>query len=101
MYHTYNWVIVEVTYEGETYYKLLSQVGIGLNDWRINSGIAKIEEVGNDLLIYGSSGSCYVCDKAEEGVSRTTQHVLDKIGDVEHKVILAKDILTKHLLKPN
>ena len=97
MIETYNWVILEITYEGDTYYKVLSQVGIGLNDWRINSGITEVKQDDYYYYFFGSSGSCYKCSKAAEGLSRTTNSLFTKI---EHaaKIVPAKEMSENYLL---
>lgn len=36
------------------------------DSWRLNSGIVEIQEEEDKYLIFGSSGSCYVCLKHKE-----------------------------------
>lgn len=60
------WVLLEIEASGETLYKVLAgwYGGYGSGDsWRINSGIAKVEERDEYYVFTGESGSEYVCNK--------------------------------------
>ena len=100
MYNVFNWVLVEVSYEDKTYYKLIAQVGVGLNDWRINSGIVKITSDEFYFYVHGTTGSVYQCLKESQHLSNCTRAVLDRIGNFA-TVIPIENILKDHLLKPN
>jgi hypothetical protein len=66
-----NWVILKITNNGETVYKVFgSWAGgyLGSDNWRINSGIKSVEEEGDYFYFYGYSGSCYKCHKNLYGV---------------------------------
>ena len=39
------------------------------DSWKLNSGIDRIEEDGDDWLFYGYSGSCYRCRKKTYGIN--------------------------------
>ena len=60
-----NWVVVK--FKGDNpHYRILAgwSGGYATADcWRMNSGITKVDAVGDDLHFYGSSGSCYICGK--------------------------------------
>lgn len=97
----WNWVILEITYEEETYYKVLGQVDVGYNGWRINSGITKVEENGNEYQFHGISGSIYYCPKDSEELSGATDHIYNKMAkhpDSAVRIVTAKEILKNHLL---
>jgi hypothetical protein len=101
-YKAHNWVILELEYNEDKYYKVLAQVDIGLSGWRLNSGISKVIEYPDYYEFYGSSGSgsYYTCPKLYEGLSNTTTPIFNLISNkVNAKVIPACNILQKHLLK--
>lgn len=61
-----NWVVVKITTEKETLYKVLAGWSGGYlsgDIWQLNSGIVRVEEEGDYYLFYGYSGSCYRCHK--------------------------------------
>lgn len=99
-YKAHNWVIVEITNKDEIYYKVLAQVEVGLNGWRLNSGISKVIEYADYYEFYGcsGSGSYYTCPKLYEGLSNTTAPILHKLSPFS-KVILADKISSNHLLE--
>ena len=65
-----NWVILEITPSNEeTFYKILAGWSGGYltgDSWRMNSGIAKVEEDGDYINFIGESGSVYSCHKESE-----------------------------------
>lgn len=78
------WVVVKMTANGETFYKLFSTWLGGYLDgdaWKINSGIVRVEQEGDFIKFFGHSGSCYECVNFERlyGTSGYTQGVLDGI----------------------
>jgi hypothetical protein len=99
-YRAHNWVILEIVYNDEKYYKVLAQVDIGLSGWRLNSGISKVIEYPDYYEFYGSSGSgsYYTCMKVDERLSSTTTPILERVS-AHAKVILANKISKTHLLK--
>jgi hypothetical protein len=42
---------------------------LGSDDWRLSSGITKIEEDGDFFMIRNHSGSLYKCHKNQEGMT--------------------------------
>ena len=65
-YYPDNWVILKITNEDETIYKVLAGWSGGYLDgdaWRMNSGITKVEQNGGFYEFYGQTGSIYVCHK--------------------------------------
>lgn len=71
------WRLVKIQYNGDTIYKLL---GTWIDDtWRLNSGITKVEyDENKDLyLVYGTSGSIYVCNPFAEVTTGLMCSVLD------------------------
>lgn len=66
MYTPDNWVVVKITTEKETLYKVLAGWSGGYlygDSWQLNSGIVRVEKEGDYFLFYGYSGSCYKCHK--------------------------------------
>lgn len=79
IYKTMNWVILQIENEGETFYKVLAQVGLGSEDWRINSGITDVTSDKYFYYIHGSSGSVYECAKEAEYLSVVIDNLLDRL----------------------
>ena len=75
------WVIVAFKKESDTYYKVFASWAGGYLDgdsWRMNSGIAKVEEDDSHFYFTGHSGSCYKCHKLGYGFATSySQRVLD------------------------
>ena len=56
------------------------------DSWRINSGILRIEEQGDEAFVHGYSGSVYCIKKDYEGILTSftfsvLDDLLDKLGD--------------------
>jgi len=96
MYIADNWVIVLIPEGTKPFYKLVAQVGEGLNDWRINSGISSVTEDELHVYFHGPTGSTYKCAKAAEGLSRVLTNLLSSMPPVD--VILYEDIVKDYLL---
>jgi hypothetical protein len=73
------WAIVKVsTQDREPIYKILAGWYGGLLggcSWRLNSGIAKVDDAGGSFAFHGYSGSIYLCSKAAYGTSRLSYSV--------------------------
>jgi hypothetical protein len=79
-----NWVVLKITHEGKTLYKVLAGWMGGYLDgdsWRMNSGITKAKIGGNNVIFYGSSGSCYVCRKGVYRLSMATSGVYNELKE--------------------
>lgn len=60
-----NWVVIFMN-GGDPHYRILAGWSGGYatgSSWRMNSGITRVEDVGEYYHFYGSSGSCYKCHK--------------------------------------
>jgi len=82
MYIPDNWVIVRIAQPDELIYKLLVGWSGGYlygDSWRINSGITKVEEDGNNILFSSYSGSLYHCRKNAEGLRSNCSHILNHL----------------------
>lgn len=49
------------------------------DEWRMNSGINKIEDCGDHWIFHGYSGSAYRCFKGKVGTTRYTSDIVDHI----------------------
>lgn len=76
-YEPHNWVILKIdSEEYGVYFKVLGGWSGGYLDgdsWRINSGIAKIEEEDEHYLFHGLTGSVYKCLKRNESLRFSMQ----------------------------
>ena len=90
-YYPDNWVILKITQDHGTLYKVLAGWSGGYTNgdsWRMNSGITRVEETdsGDSWMFYGSSGSCYVCDKEQYKMRMNCAGIYNKLkaefGDI-------------------
>lgn len=91
------WCALKITPpDGNIWYRLFGmwRGGFATSDnWRVNSGITKIEDDGEFYSVYGESGSCYTCHKQVENLDPPgyfgsvlyswQQHALEQGGNVE------------------
>lgn len=79
------WVVVKMSRAGDTYHKIFGSWAGGYLDgdrWKMNSGIASIDEDEDYYYFIGFSGSCYKCHKKGYGVMTSySQGILDNIID--------------------
>jgi hypothetical protein len=74
-----SWVIlriVSIKEDNAIFYRLLSGWYGGYaqsDEWRLNSGIIKMEDIGSHWIVYGQSGSVYRCHKDSYGLSIATE----------------------------
>ena len=62
------WVVVKITTQNVTIHKVFAcWYGgyLGSDSWKLNSGITRVFEEGQCFMFEGSSGSTYVCHKAQ------------------------------------
>jgi hypothetical protein len=65
-YNPDSWLLLEVTYEGETCYRVFGVWAGGYVDgdnWHLNSGVVSVDEDDTHYSFYGASGSVYRCRK--------------------------------------
>lgn len=84
-----NWVVLKIK-DGKLdhgFYKVLAGWSGGYLDgdsWRMNSGISKVTEEGDDhLKFWGYSGSCYVCHKKSYGLRMNNAGVYNALKKQE------------------
>lgn len=74
-YIPHNWVVLKISVDGNTLYKVLAGWSGGYLDgdyWRMNSGITRVVEQDDYWEFYGYSGSCYKCIKGTYRLSMGT-----------------------------
>lgn len=74
------WVILKFKREDGTFFKVLgSWYGGYLNgdSWRMSSGLERIEEQGDVLLMHNFSGSVYKVHKKAEGMNMTAAGIFE------------------------
>lgn len=74
------WVVIKITSpkHGTHHRVLCGWYGgyLGSDNWRINSGITKVEMDGDFIVFFGNSESIYRCHKNAERLSAMTHSVL-------------------------
>jgi hypothetical protein len=75
------WMVVKIEHPKETLYKVLAGWGGYLDgdSWRLNSGIIRVEDDGQNYIFHGHSGSRYVCHKECEGYTGTTFSIFERL----------------------
>lgn len=84
MYTPDNWVILKIKIKNDTHYRVLagwSGSYIYGSNWRMNSGITRVESEGDFLLIYGGSGSCYRCHKDTYGLRMNNAGIYNQLKE--------------------
>ena len=90
MYIPDSWVILETQSFNNIFYKVLAGWSGGYlygGSWRMNSGISKIEEIGDFYLFHGNSGSTYKCHKHSYGLCMETNGVFNKIKERNPEIV--------------
>ena len=87
-YNPDNWVVLKITVDGTTLYKVLAGWSGGYLDgdaWRMNSGVTQVKDGGGDYYeFYGESGSCYRCHKETYGLRMSTAGVYKNLCLQQH-----------------
>jgi hypothetical protein len=82
MYRPEQWVLIKIT-GTDPHYRVFGSWRGGFatsDEWRLNSGIVRVEEDNDFYYFYGHSGSCYQCYKKSYG----TDHMgLYNTGSIE------------------
>lgn len=80
-----NWVVLKfkhLTIPHMTGYKVLAGWSGGYLDgdsWRMNSGIARVEQDGDFWLFHGYSGSVYRCGKSRYGLRNNNINIYNSL----------------------
>ena len=86
------WVVIKIETNEQTIYKVFATVYGGYTNgdsWKLNSGISKVEDLGDYYNFHGYSGSIYSCPKNSYGTSSYTGNILaDLIDHMENKATI-------------
>ena len=78
-----NWVVIK--FKGDDpHYRVLAGWSGGYMDgssWRMNSGIVRVEEDQHYFNFYGSTGSCYECNKQSYCLRMNNAHIWAQIQE--------------------
>ena len=82
-YNPDNWVVIKINGDDPHYRVLAGWSGgyIHGSSWRMNSGITRVEDAGDMLIFYGTSGSCYSCHKESYTLRMNTIPIWQKIQE--------------------
>lgn len=83
-YYPDNWVVLKITSDYKTLYKVLAGWSGGYttgDSWRMNSGVTRVEISDNSWRFYGSSGSCYVCHKEQYRLRMNNVGIYNKLKE--------------------
>jgi hypothetical protein len=72
-----NWVVIKLKGD-DPHYRILAGWSGGYatgDSWRMNSGIVRVEEDEHYFRFYGSSGSCYSCNKKAYGLRMNNAYI--------------------------
>jgi hypothetical protein len=78
MYQPDNWVVIKFP----DHYRVLAGWSGGYltgDSWKLNSGIVRVEDDGENYLFYGSSGSCYKCCKSFYCLRKNNVYVYESL----------------------
>jgi hypothetical protein len=75
------WIVVKMGVTDPIYKVFATWYGGYLDgdSWRFNSGITEVQMDGDYINFFGSSGSCYKCNKKSYGVTSYGQRILESI----------------------
>ena len=83
-YNPDNWVVIKMDGD-DPHYRVLAGWSGGYLDgdsWKINSGIARVEDAGDRYKFYGSSGSCYSCGKESYCIRMNNAHIWAQLQEL-------------------
>jgi hypothetical protein len=91
------WIVIKISRAGDIYHKIFASWDGGYLDgdrWKMNSGIASLEEEGDYYYFIGYSGSCYKCHKKGYGVMTSySQSILDNMIDKASEIAASISVL--------
>lgn len=84
-----NWVIIFLNSDDPHYRVLAGWSGgyLSGDGWKLNSGIVRVEEHEYSYSFYGSSGSCYVCDKHSYGLRKNNAYIWNELKEIHHEKV--------------
>lgn len=81
-YYPDNWVVLKITTEEETLYKVLAGWSGGFvqgDSWQMNSGIVAVDKQAYNWEFYGYSGSIYICHQGSYRLTMATAGIYNKL----------------------
>tara|TARA_R110000868_G_scaffold543_9_gene3957 strand:- start:3803 stop:4138 length:336 start_codon:yes stop_codon:yes gene_type:complete len=94
------WVVVKISHpDDKSHYRVFGTWLGGYLDgdnWRLNSGIVRVEEREKEYRFFGTSGSVYSCLKNYYGTNYYTQGVLENI--IKAQALIGTNV---EILPPN
>lgn len=79
-----NWVVIQLKGD-DPHYRVLAGWSGGYaqgDSWQLNSGITSVEENEHSFSFYGSSGSCYVCQKHSYGLRTNNAYIWNQLKKI-------------------
>lgn len=91
-YNPDKWLLVKIGGTDPHYRVFGSWSGgyLGSDEWRLNSGITRAEEDETHYHFYGSTGSCYSCNKEMYGATAYGWNVIEGYVDEDRLTIMDK-----------
>ena len=62
------------------------------DSWKLNSGITKVEDLGDEWAFHGVTGSVYYCNKEMKRTGNANYHIFKKMIDAGCKEIEVNEI---------
>lgn len=82
------WAIVEIRTNNDKYHRILAYfAGSRLTDpgyWKLSSAISKVEKTNMGYRFINESGSVYVCDAMDQGLSNMTIPVYENLKNTKN-----------------
>lgn len=80
-YNPDNWVVLKVKHPKLHYRVLAGWSGSYFtgDSWRINSGITRVDDDGDNYFFYGNTGSVYRCHKSSYGLRGNNAHIYEQL----------------------
>jgi hypothetical protein len=92
-----NWVVIKMKGD-EPHYRLLVGTSGGYLDgdsWRMNSGIERVERIGDYYAFHGFSGSVYECHVDSYGLRMNNSHIYTQLSEHYSEMITLMDESTE------
>ncbi len=90
VYHPDKWLLIKIGGTDPHYRVFGTWSGgyLGSDEWRLNSGITRVEEDEKYYYFYGSSGSYYRCHKEMYGSTAYGWNVIQGYADEDRFVVM-------------
>lgn len=92
------WVILRIEDEDEAIHKVLGGwYGgyLGVNSWRLNSGITRVEQEGDSYSIYGYSGSIYRVHESTQRMTMLMASIFESMREqADVRIVDVSEVMT-------